>query len=133
MRRNPTPEGCIQRAVLDLLTVTRVWHVRLNSRTVMMPGRGGKTRPVFFGAPGMADILAMPMRRFSEAEAEMSFAAGASAVMPLWIECKAEKGKQSDQQKEFERSVIEAGQSYIVARSSDDVLEWMKKNGASGR
>jgi len=44
----------------------------------------------------------------------------------LWIETKAGKGKQSDAQAEFERCVIEVGHHYLVARSSDDVLAWLR-------
>jgi hypothetical protein len=109
------PEACVQRAILDLLTVERIWHVRLNSRTVMMPGAGGRMRPVYFGSPGMADILAAPILRTSP--------------LMLWIEVKAPKGKQSEDQKLFERSVTEVGQFYLLARSSDDVFEWLRDMG----
>jgi hypothetical protein len=109
------PEACVQRAILDLLTVERIWHVRLNSRTVMLPGIKGRMRPVHFGSPGMADILAAPILQTSP--------------LMLWIEVKAPKGKQSKDQKLFEQSVTEAGQFYLLARSSDDVFEWLRDMG----
>jgi hypothetical protein len=94
--------------VTDLLTAERIWWVRMNSRTVRMPGANGKDRPVFFGLPGMADILATPVIK------------GVARI--LWIETKAGKGKQRPDQINFEQWVKEAGHSYIVAYSSDDVL-----------
>jgi len=62
------------------------------------------SRVLRFGVKGMADILAFPEGR------------------TLWIEVKAEKGKQSPFQKSFEAQVIEAGHTYIVARSVEDVM-----------
>jgi hypothetical protein len=41
--------------------------------------------------------------------------------LPVWIECKDSKGKQSDLQKSFQAQVEAEGHKYIVARSIEDV------------
>ena len=41
----------------------------------------------------------------------------------IGLECKTHKGKQSDNQKEFERLCKEAGAEYYVVRSVDDVIK----------
>jgi hypothetical protein len=38
----------------------------------------------------------------------------------LFIECKDEKGRQSDKQKEFEKSIISQGHKYFLVRSLDE-------------
>jgi hypothetical protein len=69
-----------------------------------------------FGTPGMADIVAYPT----------------SCAVPavMWIECKAAKGRQSELQKSFQKLVQDAGHAYVIARSVDDVENWLKENGA---
>lgn len=96
------PEAGVQRAILDLLAAERILAFRMNSG-VMRIGR----RFVRFGVPGMADVLAFP-------------------GCVLWIEAKAAEGRQSAEQASFQRQVEREGHSYIVARSSDDVLQWLK-------
>lgn len=108
-----TPEGAVQNAILEYLTIEKIWHCRMQSRTFQVPGVGGKTRPMFVGTVGMADILAMPRLRSGHPAA-------------LWIECKAERGRQSAAQKEFEAEVMAAGHYYLLARSIDDVRDWIK-------
>lgn len=124
-RTTKTPEGYVQSAILELLALERIWHVRLNSRTVMLPGRGGRMRPVFFGAPGMADILCTPWVALPNQPREPGRVL-ATVTGILWIECKSETGRQSDDQKAFEQSVTEAGHFYLLARSVDDVLAWLE-------
>jgi hypothetical protein len=65
-------------------------------------------RPVTFGLPGMADILAIPLRM--------------QTIEVWWIEVKDAKGKQSELQKAFQVRVEAEGHGYILARSLDDVL-----------
>jgi hypothetical protein len=77
----------------------------------------GKTRFMRFGVPGMADILAFRSRGVDPNGAWCSY------IEPIWIECKAPKGVQSDLQKSFQKQVESHGHRYIVARSLEDVLE----------
>ena len=55
-----------------------------------------------------------------------------SAVAPaiLWLETKTREGQLSEEQKCFKRS-RRSGQYYLLARSVDDVLGWLKENRAS--
>lgn len=120
-----TPEGAVQGSVLALLAVERIWCCRMQSRTLQVPGRGGRMRPMFFGSVGMADILATPLMERENGACEQY-----TEPAILWIECKAENGRQSEAQKTFEREVTEAGRHYLVARSIDDVRKWLKENAA---
>jgi hypothetical protein len=43
------------------------------------------------------------------------------------IECKGTKGKQSDNQKDFQRRLEAAGGRYILARSLDDVVSTFQR------
>lgn len=76
----------------------RVW--RQNTGAAMVKGR-----MVRFGVPGCADILGVisPSGRF------------------LAIECKKATGRQSEDQKRFERMVTSMGGLYVLARSVADV------------
>ena len=85
----------------------------------MVPGTGGKTRPMFVGEVGMADLLATPE------------VFGRPTL--LWVECKAGRGKQSPAQRAFQERVEAFGHSYIVAYSSQDVLDWLKTSRACQR
>ncbi len=87
----------------------RVW--RNNRVDAMVPGRGGKLRRVMAGIDGQADIT------------------GIFPVPPdgdgcrLEVEVKAEKDRQSDKQKAFEKMITDAGGIYIIARSVEQCLD----------
>lgn len=98
-------ESDIQRSILDYLKLRRVWHRRLNSGAAMLPGKGGKPRPVFFGAKGMPDILART-----------------TAGSIVWIEVKSATGRQTPEQKLWQQDMERFGDTYIVARSVDAVM-----------
>jgi hypothetical protein len=111
-----TPESGVLRACMDLLAAERIWFERRNTRT-MWEGK----RPIFFGMPGTADIMATPVINVGEC------GDGYLAPTVLWIECKSDTGKQSDDQKAFQAQVEAAGHSYLLAHSSDDLLAWLKE------
>jgi hypothetical protein len=48
--------------------------------------------------------------------------------MPLWIECKTSVGRQSTEQKQFQKYVEENWMSYLLARSVDDVINWLEEH-----
>lgn len=124
--RGRTPEGDVQSSILALLEVERIWFRRMQSRAFKVPGKGGKERLMFVGSVGMADVLATPL-------VSAENAAGQRYKWPvmLWIEVKAGKNGQSPEQKDFEAEVVNAGHEYIVARSIDDVRDWLKENEVS--
>jgi len=110
------PEAAIQRCITDWLTAMRskgVWWRRMNSGAVTAT-HNGKSRMVRYGSPGMADIFCTYQETGS----------GYDMAIPVWIEVKAPKGKQSDLQMEFESEVEASGHLYLVARSLDDVIDF---------
>jgi hypothetical protein len=112
-------ESQIQKAIMDLLAAERIPAWRMNSGA-MSGEHNGKRRFFRFGEKGMADILAAHTRK------------SGPAVFPgaqfLWIEVKAPKGLQTQEQIEFEKYVWLNGMNYIVARSVDDVIDWLRRN-----
>ena len=93
-----------------------VW--RNQSRTINMPGVGGKLRPMFFGLPGSPDILGMLAGgRF----------VGVECKQPLGPKGGDSHSRQSDDQKAFQRECERVGGLYVLARSVDDVIEALDK------
>jgi len=132
-----TPESAVLRAVTDLLTVHRIWWMRNNTGTHVLE-HSGRKRVFRAGRPGMADLLALPVQEYCRGCGarpaprvpgwSKTMCCGRTtdeAHVPLWIECKAANGVQSDAQKEFQREVEQKGHVYLVARSSNDVWQWL--------
>ncbi|HEY1209161.1 MAG TPA: hypothetical protein VGE85_07320 [Terracidiphilus sp.] len=117
-----TPEGQVLKAVLDYLAARHILAFRMN--TLAMPTPDGK-RFIKAGVPGMADVLAFSFEQCGEPIDEDHRCYGRS-IVPLWIECKAAKGKQSELQKSFQEQVEREGHRYIVARSIEDVEQALK-------
>ena len=111
MRIKPK-ESEIQKAIMDYLTLKKIWHMRLNTGAIAGEHKG-KKRFVKFGKPGMADILAT----IKNSCGGMSLA---------WIEVKRQGGKQTEDQKIFEQEVFEAGHNYLVVESLDQLMVWFK-------
>ena len=111
-------ESQIQRAILDWLAAKHILAFRMNSGALRNPA--GK--PITFGVPGMADILAFPhvnLRVLCSAfEGKWH---QAEIVQPTWIECKAPTERQSALQASFEAQVVGEGHRYVLARSVSDV------------
>lgn len=113
----PMKESQIQRAIIDYLAARHILAFRMNSGSL----RDKTGRPVQFGVPGMADILAFQWK-WCIMHGEGSLLHKVKAVVPTWIEVKNEKGKQSELQKSFQAQVEGAGHVYLLARSLDDVI-----------
>lgn len=109
-------ESQIQSAILEYLAAKHVLAFRMNTGAVLA-SHNGKTRMVRYGVPGMADVLAFPTVYRSDG----IHVTAIPCVLPLWIECKAAKGKQSELQKSFQQQVELHGHRYIVAHSIEDV------------
>src|SRR3990172_2554155 len=97
-------------AIADLQSIsgaTRgiVW--RNNSGVAMLPGRGGKRRPVRFGVPGQADISGI-----------------LQGGRRLEIECKMPNRKLTDEQKSFGKAITMMGGLYIVTYGIDDLVTY---------
>jgi hypothetical protein len=101
-----TAEGAVVKACLEYLAVRGIYAWRNNSGALL----NAKRRPVFFGKPGSADILGiLPGGTF------------------LAVECKAEKGKLSDRQIDFLKTIAENGGAAILARSVDGLIKGLNQ------
>lgn len=103
-------ESQIQKAILEWLAAKHILAFRMNTGAMAAEYKG-KQRFMRFGVAGMADILA--------------FQDGIRGIVPTWIEVKTATGRQSEMQKSFEAQVREHGHYYFVARSIEDVMEWL--------
>jgi hypothetical protein len=103
-----TQESAYLRAILEYFQVTRILAFRMNTG-VQVAMHKERKRVIRYGSPGMADILAFPYAHV------------------LWVEVKAERGKQSEYQKAFQRTVEEEGHIYLLARCIDDVERCVKQ------
>ena len=134
-------EKHVQRAILDWLAAERIWHIRLN--TGAFSGvHNGKRRFVKFGVRGMADIIAFPqsriilppgtyeMRMHDRILKSLMVNSGTELdsffPFPVWIEVKTVDGVWSQDQQLFANAVRERGMKYILARSLDDVIAFLK-------
>ena len=113
-----TPEGAILDAILGYLQAERVTAFRINTGAVKL-----ENRFVRFGVPGFSDILAIPTVRGQF----KGFAC--SWTEPWFLEIKTEKGRQSVEQKSFERQVKDAGAQYFVVRSIEEMEAILRKHG----
>ena len=113
-----TPEGYVKDAVLALLAVERIYALRVNSGNLLLTAPNGKKRMVKLADRGTADILAL-------------IPIGDGSFIPLWIETKAPKKGLRPEQADFREDVVSRGHAYIIARSSDDVLDWLRAFRAS--
>ena len=108
-------EAETQKAVLELLAAHNIFAGRLNTGSGFAGGRPIQHHS--FGK-GCADILAFPIM-YSDFEPR-------SQITPTWIEVKSPKGKQSSEQVSFQKHIESLGHTYLLVRSIDDVLKWIK-------
>lgn len=93
----------IQRSILNWLDSRKVFHWRSNNIAVR--------NRTFIGLRGVPDIICIIPYR--------------SCGLFVGIEVKTKTGKQSEYQKEFERRCKEARGCYLVARSLQDVIDFL--------
>ncbi len=98
-----TPEGKIQKEILDYLVSQGVFHWRQNNLPVYDPKIG--CYRAHTGLKGVPDIICIIKGQF------------------VGIEVKTPKGKQSADQLLFEKRCKRNGGDYIVARSVQDVKD----------
>lgn len=121
-------------AVEQVLDLFGVQHTREQSRVVNVADnrRPSGFRPMYFGkwiddfgnahSSGRADILARPKILLTAPPLLIS--------VPLWIECKAGKGRLSPDQEAFRDWVKGNGDEYLLLR--DDVtplIQWLERHG----
>lgn len=99
-----TPEGAVVKECLEYLKIRGIFAYRQNTGAAEFRARSGKRRFVRFGALGASDIIGIiPGGRF------------------IAVECKAGKGKLSDLQKDYLKTVTDNGGLAIVAKSYVDI------------
>lgn len=103
-------ESQVLRSILDYLAVNRIYAVRMNSGSIVGERNGNRYR-IGMHEAGTADILAFVYNGAGE------------GFLPVWIEVKGPKGKQSDLQKSFQARVTAEGMRYILAYSIDDLIK----------
>jgi len=92
------------------LTLRGIFHYRNNSGAFVFPETATTSRRFFkAGALGSPDIVCVVKGQY------------------VGIEVKGTKGKQSDNQKEFQRRLEAVGGRYILAFSLDDVVNAFQK------
>ena len=97
-------ESETQKAILEWLAWKHVFHYRNNSGAFVMPETATHARRFFrAGVVGAPDIVCVINGQY------------------VGIEVKAPKGRQSENQKEFQAQLEVAGGKYILAYSIDDV------------
>ena len=108
-------EADVQRSVIELLKRLSILAFRMNSGAFTFEHKGKKR---FFraGTPGMADLLAFPWVKWS---------VDVKAPMPVWIECKSSRGKQSREQELFQKVVESEGHTYLIVQSAAEVYDWL--------
>jgi hypothetical protein len=114
------PESGVLRACLDLLTAERVWWMRLNVGAVKIGDRF-----IRFAQSGTADVLATLTRHAEKGEHSCDDECCPSPEI-VWVETKSPTGRQSDAQKEFQRTVEAAGHQYMLVRDVDTLRDWLK-------
>jgi len=112
------PESGVLRACLKLLEVEHIFHRRWNSGSARVDNGDGTERFFRFGSKGDADILAVPLIR--------------NVAHLLWIETKSDTGRQSFDQKIFQKLVEAQGHTYLLVRDVCTVQDWLKEHGAKG-
>lgn len=115
MRRGPykrsrTPESLVLEAILEYLAVKHIFALRMNSGSIRMEAQNGRTRYFKGHEAGTADVLALAWTNN-----------GVDRIEVTWIEAKAENGKQSELQREFQKRVEAEGHRYILARGIEDL------------
>jgi hypothetical protein len=98
-------ESETQKAILEWLAWKHIFHYRNNSGAFAFPETATSKRRFFkAGVAGAPDIVCVIAGQY------------------VGLEIKAPKGRQSENQKEFQRQLEAAGGRYILAYSVDDVI-----------
>ena len=104
MHHQEEREADVQRAILDYLTLRGIFRYRNTSGAFVFPETAThKRRFSKAGVVGAPSIVGVIKRQY------------------VGIECKATKERQSENQKEFQKRLEDAGGLYILAYSIDDV------------
>lgn len=90
--------------------IARAGMVRVNPGDVVIRG----ARPVSFGLLGSGDIIGLRQIEITPGMV------GQHVAQFVSVECKSGSGRQSEQQKRFQKMVTEMGGVYVVARDAEE-------------
>jgi hypothetical protein len=108
----------VMRAVIDLLTIEKIWHMRVNVGAF----HNGK-RPVFFGRKGMADLLALlPVITANTADELIT------VHRVVWLEIKRPGEHITAEQQAFREEVEAEGHLYLIIEDAAELQAWLKGN-----
>jgi hypothetical protein len=128
-------ENAVMYAVEQVCALYGVQVTREQSRQFNVQGAAGRWRPMFFGTwtdgfgkkhnKGKADFLARPRVR-------MNWIGEEFISVPLWIECKSLKGKQTPDQAAFQQWVERNGDGYLLLREDvRPLIFWFEAHGVT--
>lgn len=133
-----TPEGRVLKACMDYLRANGIAAWRINTMGTPLQGQPGRFRPA--PSRGIADIIGIAPRireKFVgsdyDVDGRMDMYADVQDNLPLAIEVKSAKGRQSPAQVDFARAWEEAGGIYIIARSVDELGAKLRLAGVQTR
>lgn len=114
-------EAELKRAIEDYLQIGqnqgKWFYLRLNSGDFIMTDEGGSFRRRIKGCPkGTADLLVITNNGRYDAPNKYY-------AIPIFLELKGEKGRQTKEQGEFQDMVEAQGCGYHIIRSVDEVME----------
>jgi hypothetical protein len=98
-----TPEGEIVNAICEYLALKKRFFYRNNNTPIFDPTRKAFRSMPKYTMRGIPDIICVKDGRY------------------IGIEVKTDKGRLSEHQHEFARSLMLAGGDYVIARSIEDV------------
>lgn len=117
-----TPEGAILDSILDYLQAEGVLAFRMNTAAMKIDNRF-----IRFGVPGFSDLLVVVT------VSGLFKGFRCSWTVPLFAEVKSATGRQSAEQRSFERQVKDAGAEYAIWRSVEDAEAWLNHHGVERR
>lgn len=132
MSKSSDAANAMMYSIGQVCDLYRVEYLRMQSRTVIVPGAAGRSRPMFFGAwrdqfgnthrRGMADMLVRPR-----------VPVGSQFVtMLLWVEAKSGAGKLNHDQLAFKSYVESNGEYWMELHDTTEPLErWFKEHSVS--
>jgi hypothetical protein len=118
MARVTTTESPVVHDCLEWLAKQRVFAWRNNTGAIVLD-----RRLIRYGHPGSSDILGILDDRFRCPESGRSLAG-----VLLCVECKSPTGRQSTDQKLFERIVSGRGGVYVLARSDTELADKLRRH-----
>lgn len=143
--------NAVTNAILDAAALYRVPAFRMQSRVLPVIGKGGRSRPMFFGSwtddlgvlhhSGMADLLLQPRISISKIITESipgllpavpNHDSHFKITVPLWVECKSGTGKLREDQIAFRDYVVKGGAFFLEAHDcADSVIDWFDAFGVT--